>query len=104
MKLPEFLTRGSMGEIRVTGHRVDLYLLVERYKQGYTAEMLHNEYPTLPLELIQDLIAFCVNNEAYVDEYMADVQARIDDAHARYQPGPGILRLRKQAEGRARGE
>jgi hypothetical protein len=27
MNLPDFLTLSSMGEIRVTGHRIDLYLL-----------------------------------------------------------------------------
>ena len=104
MNLPEFLTRGSMGEIRVTGHRIDLYLLVQRHKEGCTAEMLHDEYPTLPLELIQDVIAFCVNNQVYVDEYLAEVQARIKATRAEYQPGPGILRLRKRAEGRAHRE
>ncbi len=104
MNLPEFLTRGLMGEIRVTGHRIDLYLLVQRYKEGYTAEMLHDEYPTLPLELIEDVIAFYLKHEADVDAYAAEVEAKIDGIRASYEPGPGILGLRKRAEERARGE
>lgn len=93
-----------MGEIRVTGHRIDLYLLVQRCNEGYTAEMLHNEYPTLPLELIHDVIGFCLDNQAGVAQYLAEVQARIDGTRSSYQPGPGILRLRKRAEERAHGE
>jgi hypothetical protein len=34
MNLPDFLTLGSMGEIRVTGHRIDLYLLTQKYNEG----------------------------------------------------------------------
>jgi len=104
MNLPEFLTRGLLGEIRVTGHRIDLYLLVHRYKEGYTAEMLHNEYPTLPLELIHDVISFYLEHKAEVDAYVAEVEAKVDDIRANYQPGPGILRLRQRAEERAAGE
>ncbi len=104
MNLPEFLTRGLMGEIRVTGHRIDLYLLVQRLKEGYTAEMLHNEYPSLPLELIYKVTAFYLKHEAEVDAYVAEVDAKIDGIRAAYQPGPGILRLRKRAEERAHDE
>jgi hypothetical protein len=42
MELPDFLTPGPAGEIRVTGHRIDLYLLVFKYNEGWTAEMLHH--------------------------------------------------------------
>jgi hypothetical protein len=42
MELPDFLTRGPASEICVTGHRIDLYLLVFKYNEGLTAEMLHH--------------------------------------------------------------
>jgi len=103
MNLPDFLTRGSMDEIRLTGHRIDLYLLVQRYKEGHTAEMLQSEYPTLPLELIDDVIGFYLDNKADVDAYVAEVEAKIEAFRASYQPGPGILRLRKLAEERSGG-
>lgn len=94
MYLPEFLTLGTMGEIRVTGHRIDLYLLVQKYNEGCTAEMLHCEYPTLPLALIHRVIAFYLENRAEVDEYVAAVESRIDQQRTDYRPGPGILRIR----------
>jgi uncharacterized protein (DUF433 family) len=101
MTLPDFLTRGPMGEIRLTGHRIDLYLIVLLYNEGYTSEMLQNEYPTLPLDLIHKVLAFFLENQAEVDAYLAEVNSKIEQLRADYQPGPGILRMRKLMEERA---
>jgi uncharacterized protein (DUF433 family) len=102
MELPDFLTLGTMGEIRVTGHRIDLYLLVLKFNEGQTAEMLHCEYPTLPLKLIHEVIAFYLGNRAAVDENVAAVGSRIEKLRTDHQPGPGMLRIRKIIEERAR--
>jgi hypothetical protein len=48
MTLPDCLTRGSMGEIRLTGHRIDLYQIVLLYSQGQTADMLHDSWESIP--------------------------------------------------------
>ena len=100
MTLPDFLTQGPKGEIRLTGHRIDLYLIVLFYKEGHTSEMLHDEYPTLPLDLIHKVLAFYVENQAEVDAYVAEVESKIEQHRADYQPGPGILRMRKLMEER----
>jgi uncharacterized protein (DUF433 family) len=60
-----------MGEIRLTGHRIDLYLIVLFYNEGHTSEMLHDEYPTLPLSLSHKVLAFYFENKAEVDAYLA---------------------------------
>ena len=49
MILPEFLTRHEKGEIRVTGHRIDLFHLVSLYNEGNSAEMLLGFFPRLSL-------------------------------------------------------
>jgi uncharacterized protein (DUF433 family) len=102
MNLPDFLTLGTMGEIRVTGHRIDLYLLAQKYNEGRTTEMLHCEYPTLPLALLHKVIAFYLENRADVDEYVAAVESRIDKLRTDNRPGPGMLRVRDIVEERAR--
>lgn len=102
MNLPDFLTLGTTGEIRVTGHRIDLYLLAQKYNEGHTAEMLQCEYPTLPLGLIRKVIAFYLENRADIDEYVAAVEARIDQLRSGYRPGPGMTRIRAIADERAR--
>jgi uncharacterized protein (DUF433 family) len=101
MNLPDFLTRGSMGEIRLTGHRIDLYLIVWSYRDGLTAEMIHEEYPTLPLPLIYKVLAFYLENQAEVDAYVAEVEAEIERRQAEYTPGPGVLRIRQMVAERA---
>jgi uncharacterized protein (DUF433 family) len=101
MNLPDFLTRGSKGEIRPTGHRIDLYLIVWSYQDGFTAEMIHEEYPTLPLPLIYKVLAFYLENQADVDAYVAEVEAQIGHREAESTPGPGLLRIRELVAERA---
>jgi uncharacterized protein (DUF433 family) len=102
VNLPDFLTLGTMGAIRVTGHRIDLYLLAQKYSEGYTAEMLHREYPTLPLAMIYKVITFYVENRADVDTYVAAAESRIEELRTDYRPGPGMLRIRDIVEEQAR--
>ena len=74
MDLPSFLTRDPAGEIRFLGHRIGLYHVVQYYGEGYSAEMLACQYPTLPLGLIHNAIGFYLENKAEVDAYVADCQ------------------------------
>jgi uncharacterized protein (DUF433 family) len=101
MNLPEFLTRGPRGEIRVTGHRIDLYLIVLLYNEGHTAEMLHIEYPTLSLPLIYKILAFYLENKADVDAYIADVDAKVECKAAASASSPALLGTRRFVTERA---
>ena len=71
MTLPDFLTEGAFGEVRLTGHRIGLDHVIEDYNSGYSPERLHEEFPTLPLDLIQKVLACYEANRAEVDAYMA---------------------------------
>lgn len=77
MVLPEFLTRAPDGFIHVSGHRIGLANLVHYYRQGYSAEMLACEYPTLPLARIHKVIAFYLENQSEIDDYIAQSEAAI---------------------------
>ena len=50
--LPPCLHWHPDGAIRLVGHRIGLYDVVYYYNQGYTAEMLRDQFPTLDLDLI----------------------------------------------------
>jgi uncharacterized protein (DUF433 family) len=58
MTLPDFLTQAPDGEIRLAGHRIGLFHVVQGYNEGESAEMLASRYPTLPLSLVHKAIAF----------------------------------------------
>ena len=78
MTLPDFLKMNAYGAIRLTGHRIDLFHVVEKYQEGYSPEMLHEEYPTLCLELIHRVIRFYLANQAEVDAYVAETIAEAE--------------------------
>ena len=89
----------SPGEIRLTGHRIDLYHFVYYYNEGYSAEMLLCQFPTLRLALIHKVIAFYLDNRTEVDAYVAEVQAQIQEQRATGLHVPGLVELRKRLEG-----
>ena len=78
MNLPEFVTQHEKGELRLTGHRIDLFHIVYFYNEGYSAEMLFGLFPTLNLALIRKVIAFYLENKAEVDAYFASCEAEIE--------------------------
>jgi uncharacterized protein (DUF433 family) len=104
MNLPEFLVDHPDGEIRLTGHRIGLYHVVDRYQDGYSPEMLAELYPTLPLALIHKVIAFYLENQAEVDAYVAAYRAELERQEAAYVAGPAHLRIRQLIEAKYRQE
>jgi uncharacterized protein (DUF433 family) len=82
MKLPDFLTEVAYGEIRLTGHRIGLYHVVSRFKEGYSVEQIHEEYPTLSVDLIQKVVDFYLQNKAEADIYVAETEAELDRQYA----------------------
>lgn len=95
MDLPDFLTQDEYGDIRVTGRRIGLYTLVRDYKEGKSAEELAAEYELVP-DLVRKVIAFYLDNRDEVDAYVEAYRAELERQEAAHQPGPGILKLRRQ--------
>jgi uncharacterized protein (DUF433 family) len=96
MNLPEFLTLGLRDEIRLTGHRIDLFHFVHYYNEGNSAEMLLGLFPTLDLALIHKVIAFYLENTAMVDAYAAHCEAESERHQATTPPAPTIEQLRER--------
>jgi uncharacterized protein (DUF433 family) len=96
MKLPDFLTRDKFGEIRLNGHRIGLYTVVRCYKEGYSAERIAEEFPSLPLALVYKVLAFYLEAETEVDEYVEACRAEIERQAAAPQPGPSRAELEQR--------
>jgi uncharacterized protein (DUF433 family) len=93
MILPDFLTRHERGEIRLSGHRIDILHFVYFYNEGYSAEMLLGLFPTLNLALIHKVIAFYLENRAEVDAYVTRCEAEIERHRAVTPPAPTLEEL-----------
>jgi len=109
MELPHFLTQWPNGEIVLTGHRIGLYSVVDRYQQGQTPDQIHAEFPTLEPDLIRRVIAFREAHPDEVDSYVAEYRADLDRQEAASEPSPAVLRIRgrpgeKTTGGRSIGE
>jgi uncharacterized protein (DUF433 family) len=78
MLIPDFLTENK-GEILLRGHRVGLFHVVTRYNDGFSAEMIVCQYPTLPLALIHKVIAFYLENRQEVDAYVQNCDASLEE-------------------------
>ena len=98
MRMPEFLIQGEHGEIRISGHRIDLLHIVERYLEGYSPEMLREQFPSLPLSLIHKVLGFYLENQEEVDSYVARERAKVDELSHASVPGPSLQDLRKRMD------
>jgi uncharacterized protein (DUF433 family) len=94
MELPDFLIDHPDGEIRLTGHRIGLYTVVRDYKEGRSVREIAEEYPTLSVELIRQVIAFYAENRSQVDAYVDTCEKELM-RQASAQPGPGTLQVRE---------
>lgn len=86
MELPPVLHHHPDGEIRLVGHRISLYDVINAYGLGFPAEALVFRFDTLSLRQIEQVIEFYHANEAEVDEYVeayrAELQRQYEEARA----------------------
>lgn len=97
MPLPEFLAE-AVGEIRIVGHRISLFDVLWEYNQGLSVEELALRFPTLKRATIHKLIAFYLEEQPEVDEYLAAYQQALGDARAQASAGPSAAELQRRLE------
>ncbi len=103
LQLPEFLERRGDDEICLRGHRITLENLCYYYREGFSAEMLCEQFPSLSLLLVHKVIVFYLENREAVDEYLSRCQAARDGNFEQWQsakratPSASELRQRLQA-------
>lgn len=81
-ELPPFLTRWADGEVVVTGTRVLLFYVVLAYRDWESAESIAVRFPTVPLATVHKVIAFYLENQPAVDEFVKEYQADLDRLRA----------------------
>lgn len=97
MQLPDFLTELPGEPIRLTGHRIALEHIVGCYNQGYSAEMILGQFPSLSLALIHKVIAFYLEHSLAIDAYVSAAEAETAKQRAAAVPNPDLAELRRRA-------
>src|SRR5947208_1348038 len=100
MELPDFLVEWPYGEIMVKGHRIGLYEVINKYQSGLAPEQILEEYPSLSLEKINNVLAFYHENQAEVDAYLQRCRKEMDDFRAAFPRGAGREELLRYFESR----
>jgi uncharacterized protein (DUF433 family) len=100
MDLPDFLVQDADGFIRLREHRIGVHHVVGPYNEGYSPEMLVEQFPTLSLALIHKTIAFYLENEAEVDAYIARSREETERHASAVPGGPGLAELRRRLAAR----
>ena len=98
MILPEFVTQDPDGHLRLTGHRIGLQDIVFHYREGYSAEMLLAEFPTLSLSLIHKALGFYLEHRAEIDACVSRCVEEVEQQRASAHTGPSREELRRRLE------
>jgi len=101
-RLPDCLHWSPDGEIRVVGHRISLYSVINRHQSGRTPEEILDELPTLSLDEIRKIIAFYHKNKEEAGTYVEEYRSELRRQEAAYVPSPAVLRVRRLIEEKAR--
>ena len=94
--LPDFLSADADGFIRVSGHRIGYHHVVARFNEGCSAEMLWEEFPTLPLATIYKLIAFHLEDQSASNSYVTQCHDEVQQQAACPSVTPNLTELRQR--------
>lgn len=78
MHLEEYFDFINADTIRIHGQRVDIAHVLAYYQEGYGAEIIALELPSLSLEEIHATITYYLRNQATIDHYLERRLARAE--------------------------
>jgi uncharacterized protein (DUF433 family) len=96
MQLESYFDFLDPDDIRVRGHRVGIDDVLGLYLEGYSADEIATQFPTLNLEQIYATITYYLQHRAELDAYLARLAVRRErryEAWAANLP-PNVQRLR----------
>lgn len=82
--------------LRLAGSRVLLDLVVYEFNQGATAEQIQDSYPSVPLRSIYGALAFYLEHQDAVDEYLRHREAEAETLRQQIESRPEIAAFRER--------
>ncbi len=84
------------GAVRVRNSRVTLETIVHRMQMGYTAEEIHDGFPTVSVSTIKEILAWYFVNKAEADEYLQQVEEEGETLRQWIESQPGYKERREK--------
>ncbi len=84
------------GTIRVGESRVRIDTVIHAFNEGYTAEEIVSQYPVLNLSEVYAVIAYYLNNQAPIDNYIAERAKNAEEIHQAIVSNPEYQEFREQ--------
>src|SRR6266567_5073377 len=98
------LSISQYGTIRIADARVSLDSVLHHYRQGATAEEIALRFPALRLADIYSCLAYYLNHQEEVGEYLSHQRQQADDLQGRISADPvqqqGITSVRERIKKR----
>lgn len=84
-------------DIRIKGHRIGIEDVLKYYLEGYSAEEIIDELPTLNLEKIYATLTYYHQNKQKIDNYLLNLEQKREQHYQEWlaKPSPLIERLRQ---------
>ena len=83
----------DQGVWRVDGSRVTVDSIVYEYRRGSTPEQIQDDFPSLPLARIYEVISYYLNHTEEVDTYLTDQENQAQSAWDQWSSHPGVKTL-----------
>lgn len=94
--LPAMLERNQEGYISVRGHRIGLHLILEGLFAGDDADQIHERFPSLPLEVVGEILDFARRNQAAMRHYLEHCDEIDQLLYETGRRGPSMAELRQR--------
>jgi len=75
MQLEQYFDFLGPDDIRIKGHRIGIDDVLEYYREGYSAEEIAAQFPTLSLEEIYATLTYYFQHRPEVDAYLVRIEA-----------------------------
>ncbi len=93
------LTTDTEGTVRVAGTRVTLDSVLTAFRAGATAEEIAQQFPSLSLPDVYQVIAHCLKHPAEMDDYLSRRQRGASDLRRQVETDSNGVRARLLARG-----
>lgn len=94
------LALGADGTIRIVGSRVTLDSIVHQFKQGATAEQIHEDFPSLSLREVYGAIAYYLDHTQEVEQYLTEQERDEKASRKQIESKNDVQILRKRIQAR----